>query len=254
MSLEDILLLEKRNKDFIDEIKKNNNQIKNIVKIMSSTIKPKEPFTDIIILDIEHTDRKIIQIAIKSIKSQTFFSSLVNPHCKITAVVSNLTGIKQKDCDSSPSFLEIRSEIDKFFTNGPVIVLSHNGRSCDFPIVIEALQMKPYKHLWIDTYHDLGDIFNKKLQDIDLSYSLLLDLHDARVDVELLETLITRYWSSHVSIMIDTYIDNRTNITESTTLENYPVIYLRKILSQYGVTGISNLNKDSLIKEYKNIW
>lgn len=252
MSFEDILELEKRNKDFIEEIKKNTGRMKEMIKEVAVNIKPMEPFTDIIILDLEHTDRKIIQICIKSMRTQKVFCSLVNPNCKIGGIVRDLTGIQQKDCDSAPTFNDLKATIAAFFDNGPVIVLAHNGRGCDFPIFIEALGSIPYTHLWVDSYNDLGNNFKKKLEEVEPSYSLFMDLHDAKVDVELLEMLIVRYWNSTISSIIDGFTNDRTKLKE-TAPDVFTVTHLRRIISQYGVSGISSLKKELLVNEYKKI-
>ena len=226
-----------------------------ILSSMTLTIPP--GIRDIFILDLEHTDRKIIQIAVKSLRTSQVFLSYVNPSCQISDIVKKLTGISQETVDCSPSFPEVLPKFLKFL-NGtcldsgellgfPVFFVAHNGRSCDFPILIGGLgdKIKVTKHYWVDSYNDLEPaVFKRKLSD---AFPDRIQTHDALEDVLMLEELLKKNWGS-VCTSLATFQADR----KCPERFQKPLLIQKKILSQAGIMGISKEKKEVILKLLKD--
>ncbi len=129
-----------------------------------------------VIFDLETTGLKanqdrIIEIGAVKISGEEIidtYSTLVNPGIKITPKIASLTGIKNKDLESAPSFSEVAEEFKEFINDS--VLVAHNI-SFDHGFIKEE-----YKRL----NQELSDF--TLIDTVELSRAFLPDLKSYRLN------------------------------------------------------------------------
>lgn len=215
------------------------------VERCQGAIRLPDGFADIIVLDIEHSERKPIEVCFKALVSGVEFCERINPRCQISEITRKITGITENDLVSCRLVGDVLDDFVKALPEGKLIFVAHNGRSCDYSILLEYFEsrMKVSNHLWIDSYHDFDNkIFKKKLSELEGA----MQDHSALGDVRILISALVNNWGSCLKLL-ESYIKLR--ITEN--FEKGTCDTMKKILYHYGQTKIAKVTKDGLILKYK---
>lgn len=154
--------------------------------------------SDYIIIDIETTGLspkidKIIEVAalkIKDNKIEDSYTSLINPHKKITQFIQELTGISNNDLECAPSADVVLNELLSFI--GESILVAHNA-NFDINFLYDEIKENlntEFTNDFVDTLRiarrALPDLENHKLDTIIDHYSIeKRKLHRALDDCEL---------------------------------------------------------------------
>lgn len=167
---------------------------------------------DIVIFDLETTGlspsaHEIIQIAGVRMRggrilSEESFATFVKPVSRVSAFITNYTGITQAHVQNAPSAAEALLDFSQFIGNATLI--AHNGQRFDMPFIREHCVRNGLPVRSVDFVDSMA--FSRKLWGGRGGHGLdaIMDRlklsnqsarrHDARGDVEILAEAVRRMW------------------------------------------------------------
>ncbi len=229
---------------------------KNTLLLDAEVVIP-DMFGDIILMDLEHVERHPIEVCFRSMKTKKSICLRVKPPIKISGFISGLTGIYDDDVKDCPDIGLVAAKLSNFLTDlntegdevdhiKPFVFMAHNGRSCDFPIIIPHLKkyISVHSHYWIDSLYDLDPLVFRCV----MPESKENKKHSADGDVLILEGMLICNWESTCEYMLKVV-----SLRKIVNKEIEKMDILKKILHGYGCGGISTAKKADLLKILKGI-
>lgn len=172
-------------------------------------------FQDLVVFDLETTglspqNSEIIQIAAARIQrgeilEKPVFFSYVKPKQKISAFITEYTGITNRDVSRAPRAVDVLTKFSVYC--GEAVLIAHNGHRFDIPFLRAACKRRTRRIRevkYIDSMHLSWQVWGRargkshSLDNVALRLRIAQEdirRHDARGDVELTARCIIKLFS-----------------------------------------------------------